>query len=676
MPKPKSKSNDQNSQRKRIKCAPFIDKIIFLITAVAFVIMAAITTSYCLKNNLQGSFALTSITIAISILVIYWQQKLQKLRGRLKNESKIAEQLRASNRKLQIEISERKRAEDHANMMTRKAQAANEAKSTFLANMSHEIRTPMNAIIGFSDILKDEQINEKQKEYVDVIRSSGGNLLNLINDILDFSKIESGKLDTEIIECSLGQLLSGIENIMQPLAEKKGLELKVLQCGKLPSIIKTDPFRTRQCLINLVNNAIKFTSKGHVYINVSIIECNDKPYIEFAIEDTGIGIDRKQQKDIFKSFTQADRTTTRKFGGTGLGLTITKQLALIMSGDLTVKSVLNQGSVFTLSLPVNIDIDSQSHLDKYQKACSTSAEMGNSQDIQKQGKSTKLKGNILVAEDSKPNQKLVQIFLEKMGLDVAIAENGVRAVDMTINGRFDMILMDIQMPEMNGYQAAKKLRELGVKIPIIALTANALKGDCEKCIRAGCNDYISKPVDQKSLRETIEKHFTQSGNDSSNISLLKSQIDELSELCNQNSFNKSENQQDQNLSNDFYIDWSKAMKYCGDESVIKRIAASILNDVRKSLELLKDNLAQQNYKDVVIYAHKIRGAVLSIGADLVAEKAELIEFAAEKEDPNISIMIPPLANELNKLTDFLSQKDWMEKAKKMSLSESNKDSND
>lgn len=671
MSKQTAKPDNQNTERNRTNIsAPFFHRAVFIITAIAFITLAFITVRYCIKNNLQNLFAAVSITIAITLSASYWLNKLNTLRDELKNESKNVEQFKAANRKLQIEITDRKHAEDYAKMMTKKAEAANDAKSQFLANMSHEIRTPMNAIIGFSDILREENITEKQKEYVDVIRNSGGNLLNLINDILDFSKIESGKLDTETIECSLGQLLSGIESIMLPLANKKGLEFKVLQCGSLPAIIKTDPFRTRQCLINLINNAIKFTSQGHIYINVSIRFCNEKPYIDFSVEDTGIGIDPQQQKAIFKSFTQADFTTTRKYGGTGLGLTITKQLAKILGGDLSLKSKPQVGSIFTLSIPANIDIDSLPHLDKYQEACIKNAAGNEYDDIEKEDKPVKLRGSILVAEDSEPNQQLTRIFLEKMELDVTIAQNGKEAVDMALKDQFDLILMDIQMPEMNGYEATGILRDSGLTIPIIALTANALKGDSEKCIRAGCNDYIAKPVDKDKLRKTIEKYLNQSIDAGNDVSSIKSQIDELSDICNEGYSNRqAEITQDQIPYADTLMDWSKAMKYCGDETVIKRIANSILVDVRRNLELLGEYATQENFKDARIYAHKIRGTLLSIGADIVAQKAEEVEYATEKEVSGIGLMIDSLKIEFDKLAKFLEQPDWIDKAKKMNLTE-------
>jgi len=423
------------------------------------------------------------------------------------------------------QIDELQKAHTHANQKTEKARAANKMKSEFLANMSHEIRTPMNAIIGFSDLLSDEDLTETQLEYLDVIRTSGGNLLNLINDILDFSKIESGKLNTEIIDCSVTQLLSGIESIMLPSASKKKLDFKLLQCTDLPSVIRTDPYRTRQCLINLANNAIKFTENGHVYINVSIKEFDSIVCIVFDVEDTGIGVETDKQEEIFNSFSQADNSTSRKFGGTGLGLAITRQLAELLGGKLLLKSKPQVGSVFTLILPINVDVESQGHIDKYEVACKITAEKY--EDCQ----ANIFTGKILVAEDHSTNKYLAKILLEKLGFEVDLAESGTEAIEKASNTDFDLIFMDIQMPEMNGYEATRTLRKDGLTTPIIALTASALKGDNEKSIEAGCDDYIPKPIDRKTLVEVIEKYIERQELSSDDIVNVKSQVNELSELC-------------------------------------------------------------------------------------------------------------------------------------------------
>lgn len=379
-------------------------------------------------------------------------------------------------------------------------QHANKIKSMFLANMSHEIRTPMNAIIGFGDLLMDEDLTDVQRDYTSAIRDAGQNLLTIINDILDLSKIESGKMNMEIINCNLGNIIRYVDSVMRPLASKKDIKFEVLQCSELPAVIKTDSTRLCQCLTNLVSNAIKFTDKGHVYVNVSMKQESDETSIYFEVEDTGIGIPFERQKEIFDSFTQADCTTTRKFGGTGLGLTITKQMSEMLGGSLTVKSKPDKGSIFTLRIPAGVDVKNCEMLDQYEVACREHREY-------EKPASMHFEGKVLVAEDNPANQMLIKIILEKAGLDTVIVENGVDAVEEVVENDYDLVFMDMQMPDMNGFEATKEIRTMGIDIPIIAITANALKGDDKKCIQFGCSAYISKPVKKSKLNFILEKYL-------------------------------------------------------------------------------------------------------------------------------------------------------------------------
>jgi len=389
---------------------------------------------------------------------------------------------------------------ERANLMAREAQAASESKGQFLANMSHEIRTPMNGILGFADILADEELAKQHKEYVTIIRDCGRELLVLINDILDFSKIEANKLATEITKCSLAEMLNSIESFMRPKAVEKALELRVVESPGLPGEISTDPVRLRQCLVNLVGNAIKFTEVGHININASIHEENGEPHIQFDVEDTGIGIPKDKQGAVFEVFTQADGSHTRKYGGSGLGLAITKRLAEILGGRLTVTSIEGEGSTFSLVLPVGVDASTDGFLDRHNLAEELRTD-------QPESTQTLFSGRVLVAEDSLTNRALIELLLKRMGLEVTIAMDGNEAVRMVQNEAFDLILMDMQMPNLNGYEATKTLRRQGIKTPIVALTANVMKGDDEICLAAGCDDYISKPIDRARLIEVIGKHL-------------------------------------------------------------------------------------------------------------------------------------------------------------------------
>ncbi len=386
---------------------------------------------------------------------------------------------------------------ENAKEMAEQAQKANETKSRFLANMSHEIRTPMNAIIGFSEMLGFEDLTSEQKMSVRLIRQSSQSLLTLIDDILDVSKIEAGKLSCEMKDCSLAKILNAIESMMQPLATEKGIDFQIVAADDVPHQLRSDSTRIHQCLVNLINNAIKFTEHGHVHLHVTLQTITSKPYVLFAVEDTGIGIPKDKQVTIFQSFAQADGSTTRKYGGTGLGLAITRELAHLLGGELTLRSDVGSGSTFTLTLPVGLDPKQQRPLDQHRSSTSSNDSWDTSQ----------LSGQILVAEDDSTNQILIRSILSKLGFDTTIVNNGQEALGKIQEQDFDLIFMDIQMPVMDGYHATKAIRNLGIDTPIIALTANAMKGDKEKCIQVGCNDYMSKPLDRRELMAKLSQYI-------------------------------------------------------------------------------------------------------------------------------------------------------------------------
>lgn len=376
------------------------------------------------------------------------------------------------------------------------AEAANRAKSEFLANMSHEIRTPMNAVLGFADLLKATQLTDEQAEYVSIVQNSGKNLLMLINDILDFSKIESGRLILEKAAFELDTLLNELESLMQMSAGKKGVEFRIIRTQPLPQTVVSDYFRIYQCLLNLIGNAIKFTQQGHVHLVVSSEQCPNGVWLRMDIEDTGIGIPADKLAAIFEAFTQTDSSTTRKYGGTGLGLTISRRLAEMMGGQITVSSVVGQGSTFSLLIPAGISIIETAPSPALPKAQPKTV-----------CENQRFEGRILVAEDNPSNRILIGKLLNKRGLEPVFAEDGLQAVEKAMEG-FDLILMDIQMPELNGYEAAAKIKSLGIDSPIVALTANAMQGDREKCIESGCCDYLAKPIDPLKLLAVLEKYLT------------------------------------------------------------------------------------------------------------------------------------------------------------------------
>lgn len=373
---------------------------------------------------------------------------------------------------------------------------AAKAKESFLANMSHEIRTPMNAINGMCNLIAKGDLDSKQKQYLSAVKKSAENLLVIINDILDFSKIEAGKLELETIEFSLREVINQVVKIQTIKASEKSLLLYHYIDPKLPEVVWGDPYRLNQILLNLISNAIKFTLEGSISLNCKVIEIHDNLYtIAIEIRDTGIGIEEDKLESIFETFTQVDSSITRKFGGTGLGLAITQQLVHLHSGGkISVQSQKGAGTTFVI------------HLD-YPKG--TKIQLNNNKKrLEQKNMHTDLKGiKVLVAEDNEFNTLLVLSILEEWGINTKTVVNGLLAIDALKSEHFDLILMDVQMPEMGGFEASQIIRtEMNSNIPIIALTANALKGDDLKCLDAGMDDYVSKPFEPEDLRTKIIKY--------------------------------------------------------------------------------------------------------------------------------------------------------------------------
>jgi signal transduction histidine kinase/ActR/RegA family two-component response regulator len=395
---------------------------------------------------------------------------------------------------------EQQMSEEALHAAKKEAETANHAKSTFLANMSHEIRTPLTAILGYSEMLledDDDKTDEDRKHEIKSIIKSGSHLHEIINDILDLSKIEAGQLVIEEIEIPTTEPFDEIESIFKSRAKEKGLSFTTHYNFPLPEKIIADPTRFKQILINLCSNAIKFTKKGGVAIYVSYL--NEEQALKIKVQDTGIGMSNEEIANIFKPFSQADDSITRKFGGTGLGLCISKQLAQKMGGDVIVESSKGEGSTFTIMIKAGIADGNIELMNEKATMTEKSKEAIFAPNA--------LEGHVLLAEDIPENQKLITKYLMRTGLTVDIADNGQIALEMADRVKYDMILMDIQMPVMDGLEATRRLRDKGVYIPIVCITANAMREDKQRCLEAGADEYFTKPIDLHRLYSALTHYL-------------------------------------------------------------------------------------------------------------------------------------------------------------------------
>ncbi len=507
------------------------------------VVVGVSTDSMIAAQQSQTSTVLSTTLVAVVVLgaavflgVGGWTRRLQVLvhasdritHGRLDqpvdadHDDEIGK-LSAAFENMRLSLVERERERDQFNQMLQQkiedrtrdlkaalfaAEAAARAKSEFLANMSHEIRTPMTAILGYADMLLDvHQSPSDRVNCIQTIRRNGEHLLVIINDILDISKIEAGKMVTERINCSPVQIAEETLSLMQVRAQEQQTEVHVSYEGLLPGSISSDPTRIRQILMNLVGNAIKFSPKGSVTLAVKLERESSVNYnLVFNVIDTGVGMTEDQMDRLFQPFMQADTSMTRRFGGTGLGLTISKRLATLLGGDITAQSTPGRGSTFTLTIPVG-DL-ANAELKLGEAWCSKPGDAdGIAPVVIPKDVSKPLAGvRILVAEDGPDNQRLILYHLHKAGAAVDLVENGQLAVDRIAEAGqsgtpYDVVLMDMQMPVMDGYAATLLLRSRHYTGPIIALTAHAMAGDREKCLSCGCSDYITKPIHRQHLIE-------------------------------------------------------------------------------------------------------------------------------------------------------------------------------
>jgi PAS domain S-box-containing protein len=489
------------------------------------------------------------------------------------------------------------------------AEAANHAKSEFLANMSHELRTPMSAILGFAEmmLLTGEDAPD-HRECIQVIRRNADHLLELINEILDLSKIEAGHMDVEQVECDVPALLSEVVALMKSRADEKQLTFNVGIDGPLPRYVLTDPLRLRQIVVNLLGNAVKFTPAGNIEMLVCAEQVGDSHMLGIEIRDTGIGMTSEQLSRVFEPFTQAEQSTTRKFGGTGLGLAISMRLARLMGGNITVSSVPGVGTTFTVMIKTGAfeGVETFSKLEEIPPT-PIPAELPIAAEP--------ISAHVLLVEDGRDNRRLISTHLKMAGGTVDFAENGGIAVELARSNSYDLILMDMQMPVMDGYLATQELRRRGIATPIIALTAFAMSEDRDKCMAAGCTDYLSKPVSRERLLNMVRHHLGEPAHPDKGRKI------------------PAQHQEPANASHSTNKLHSSISLHLGMASIID----DFVRDLPAQVDQLRSMLEQRQMDALRRLVHQLRGACGGYGFDAVTDIAAAAENAIKNGQSAVAI---------------------------------------